>query len=62
MKLTIVTMKQFSSLNLLNGVQMNTKDLPRTAIVLRIKFQNTVEKLIANSAGFRIKFLTGKVR
>lgn len=65
MKLTVVTIKQFTSLNLnylLNSVQMDTKDLSRTAIVIRIKLQNTVEKQIENLVGLRISFLIGKVR
>lgn len=65
MKLTVVTIKQFTSLNLnylLNSVQMDTKDLSRTAIVIRIKLQNTVEKQIENLVGLRINFLIGKVR
>lgn len=65
MKLTVVTIKQFTSLNLnylLNSVQMDTKDLSRTAIVIRIKLQNTVEKQIETLVGLRINFLIGKVR
>lgn len=65
MKLTVVTIKQLTSLNLnylLNSVQMDTKDLSRTAIVIRIKLQNTVEKQIENLVGLRINFLIGKVR
>lgn len=65
MKLTVVTIKQFTSLNLnylLNSVQMDTKDLSRTAIVIRIKLQNTVEKQIENLVDLRINFLIGKVR
>lgn len=65
MKLTVVTIKQFTSLNLnylLNSVQMDTKDLSRTAIVIRIKLQNAVEKQIENLVGLRINFLIGKVR
>ena len=65
MKLTVVTIKQFTSLNLnylLNSVQMDTKDLSRTAIVIRIKLQNTVEKQIETLVGLKINFLIGKVR
>ena len=58
MKLTVVTVKQFASVNL-NGLensgQMNTKDLSGIAIVIRIKLENTVEKQITTLTGNRRK-------
>ena len=45
MKLTVVTVKQSTSVNL-NHVQMNRKDMPGIANVIRIKLQNTVGKYI----------------
>ena len=41
-----------------NCVQMNAKDLPGIAILIRMKFQNTVAKQITTLAGIRIKLLT----
>ena len=53
MKLTLVTVKQSTSVNLnglYNCVQMSTKDLSGTAIVVRMKLQNTVGKQITTLA------------
>ena len=47
MKLTVVTAKQSTSLNLngpKNRVQINTKDLSGIAVVKPMKLQSTVEK------------------
>ena len=58
MKLSIVTAKQSSLVNikgLQNSTQMNTKDLSGIAIVKRMKLRNTVGKQITISTG--IKFL-----
>ena len=58
MKLTLVTAKQCTSVNLnglYNHVQMNTKDLSEIAIVMRMKLQNTVGKQITTFTGIRRK-------
>ena len=63
MKLTVVTVKQSTSVNLnglSNCVQMNTKDLSGIAIVIRMKLLNTVGKQITTLAGIRRKLLLGK--
>ena len=63
MKLTLVTVKQSTLVNryrLSNRVQMNTKDLPEIAIVIRMKLQNTVGKQITTLAGIRRKLLIGR--
>ena len=63
MKLTAVTVKQFTLVNLnslQNRVQMNTKDLPGIAIVIRMKLLNTVGKQITTLTGIRRKLLIGK--
>ena len=63
MKLTAVTAKQSTSVNLnsLSGcVQMNTKDLPGTAIVKRMKLRNIVGKQITVLAGIRRNLFKGK--
>ena len=39
---------------------MNIKDLPRIAIVKRMKLQNTVGEQITTSGGIRRKLLIGK--
>ena len=47
MKLTVVTAKQSTSLNLngpKNRVQINTKDMSGIVVVKLMKLQNTVEK------------------
>ena len=44
-----------------NRVQMNTRDLPGIAIVIRMKLQNTVGKQITTLTGIKRKFLIGKV-
>ena len=63
MKLTVVTAKQCTSVNLnglYNHVQMNTKDLSGIAIVIRMKLLNIVGKQITTLTGIRIKLLIGK--
>ena len=63
MKLTVVTGKQFTSVNLIglqNSIQMNKKDLSRIAIVKRIKLQNNVGKQITTLAEIRRKLLIRK--
>ena len=50
MKLTAITVKQSTSVNLnglLNLDQMDTKDLSTIAILIRTKLQNTVGKQIS---------------
>ena len=54
MKVTIVTVVQFTLVNL-NG-QMNTKDLSGIAIVIRIKMLNTAGKQIITLIGIRRVF------
>ena len=64
MKLTVVTAKQFTSVNLnraSNCVQINTRDLSGIANVKRIKLGNTVGKQITTLARIRRKLLRGKV-
>ena len=54
MKLTAVTTKQSTPLNLndpWNRVQMNTEDLSGLAIVKRMKLWNTVEKKVTTQMG-----------
>ena len=63
MKLTVVTVKQSSLVNLnsvSNRVQMNTKDLSGIAIVIRMKLLNTDGKKITTLTGIRRKLLIGK--
>ena len=63
MKLTVVTVKEFTLGNL-NGLksrgQMNTKDLSGIAIVVRMKLINTAGKLIITLTGIKRKLLIGK--
>ena len=63
MKLTVVTVKEFTLGNL-NGLknrgQMNTKDLSGIAIVIRMKLINTAGKLIITLTGIKRKLLIGK--
>ena len=64
MKMTVVTAKQFTLINLnvpLNHVQMKTRDLSVITIVKRMKLRNTVGKYITTLAGIRRKLLIGKV-
>ena len=63
MKLTIVTVKQSTSVNLNgqeNRVQMNTKDLSRIAIVISMKLLNTAGKQTITLTGIKRKLLIGK--
>ena len=63
MKLTVVTVKQSTSVNLNgqeNRVQMNTKDLSRIAIVISIKLLNTAGKQTTTLTGIKRKLLIGK--
>ena len=63
MKLTIVTVKQSTSVNLNgqeNRVQMNTKDLSRIAIVISMKLLNTAGKQTTTLTGIKRKLLIGK--
>ena len=63
MKLTVVTVKQFTLVNLnglSNRVQMNTKHLSGIAIVIRMKLLNTAGKQIITLTGIRRKLLIGK--
>ena len=63
MKLTVVTVKQFTLVNLNgleNRVQMKTKDLSRIAIVIRMKLLNTTGKQIITLTGIRRNLLIGK--
>ena len=63
MKLTVVTVKQSTSVNLnglSNCVQMNTKDLSGIAIMIKMNLLNTVGKQITTLAGIRRKLLLGK--
>ena len=56
MKLTVVTVKQFTLVNLnglQNNVQINTKDLSVIAILIRMKLLNTDGKQIATLTGIR---------
>ena len=63
MKLTVVTVKQSTSVNLNgqeNRVQMNTKDLSRIAIVISMKLLNTAGKQTTTLTGIKRKLLIGK--
>ena len=63
MKLTVVTVKQCTSVSLnrlKNRVQRDTKDLSEISIVIRKKLENTVEKQIITLAEIRRKLLTEK--
>ena len=63
MKLTVVTVTQFTLVNLnglKNRVQMNTKDLSGIAIVIRMKLLNNAEKQIINLTGIKRTLLIGK--
>ena len=63
MKLTVVTVKQCTSVSLnrlKNRVQRDTKDLLGISIVIRKKLENTVEKQIITLAEIRRKLLTEK--
>ena len=63
MKLTVVTVKQCTSVSLnrlKNRVQRDTKDLSGISIVIRKKLENTVEKQIITLAEIRRKLLTEK--
>ena len=63
MKLTVVTVKQCTSVSLnrlKNHVQRDTKDLSGISIVIRKKLENTVEKQIITLAEIRRKLLTEK--
>ena len=63
MKLTVVTVKQSTSVNLnglQNRVQMNAKDPSGIAIVIRMKLLNTAGKQITTLTGIRRKLLIGK--
>ena len=63
MKLTAVTAKNSTSLNLnslYDRVQMNTKDLLGIAIVKRMKLQDNAGMQIRTLSGIRRKFLIGK--
>ena len=63
MKLTVVTVKQFTLVNL-NGlencIRMNTTDLSGIVIVIGMKLRNIVGKQITTLTGIRIKLLIGK--
>ena len=64
MKLTVVTVKQSTSVNLndlSNRVQVNTKDLSGIAIVIRMKLLSTAGKQITTLTEIRRKLLIGKV-
>ena len=61
MKLTVVTVKQFTWVNLngiKNCVQMNTKDL--SMIMIRMKLLNTAGKQIITLTGIRRNLLIEK--
>ena len=63
MILTVVTVKQSTSVNLnvlQNRVQMSTKDLSGIAIVIRMRLLNTAGKQITTLIGIRRKLLIGK--
>ena len=63
LKLTVVTAKHSTSMNLnylLYRVQTNTKDLSGVAILKIMKLQNTVRKQITTLAGIRRKLLIEK--
>ena len=63
MKLTVITPKQSTLVNLNgleNRVQMNTRDLSGIAIVKRMKLQNTAGRQIATLARIIRKLLIGK--
>ena len=63
MKLTVVTVKQFTLVNLNgleNRVQMNTRDLSGIAIVIRMKLLKTAGKQIITLTGIRRKLLIRK--
>ena len=63
MKLTVVTVKQSTSVNLNgqeNRVQMNTKDLSRIAIVISMKLLNTAGKQTTTLTEIKRKLLIGK--
>ena len=63
MKLTVVTVTQFTLVNLnglKNRVQMNTKDLSGIAIVIRMKLLNNAENQIINLTGIKRTLLIGK--
>ena len=63
MKLTVVTVKQCTSVSLnrlKNRVQRDTKDLSGISIVIRKKLEKTVEKQIITLAEIRRKLLTEK--
>ena len=63
MNLTVVTVKQCTSVSLnrlKNRVQRDTKDLSGISIVIRKKLENTVEKQIITLAEIRRKLLTEK--
>ena len=63
MKLTVVTVKQSTSVNLNgqeNRVKMNTKDLSRIAIVISMKLLNTAGKQTTTLTGIKRKLLIGK--
>ena len=63
MKLTVVTVRQSTSVNLnglLNRFQKNTKDLSGIAIVIGMKLLNTAGKQIITLTRIRRKLLTGK--
>ena len=63
MKLTVVTVKQCTSVSLnrlKNRVQRDAKDLSGISIVIRKKLENTVEKQIITLAEIRRKLLTEK--
>ena len=63
MKLIAVTLKQSSSVNLrgLSGLyQMDTKDLPRIAIVKKLTWRKFVGNKISTLARIKIRLLIGK--
>ena len=63
MKLTVVTVTQFTLVNLnglKNRVQMNTKDLSGIAIVIGMKLLNNAENQIINLTGIKRTLLIGK--
>ena len=63
MKLTVVTVKQFTLVNLndlYNRDQMNTKDLSEIAFEIRMKLLNTTGKQITTLTRIRRKLLIGK--
>ena len=63
MKLTVVTVKQSTSVNLISlqsRIQINTKDLSVIVIVIRMKLLKTAGKQIKTLTRIRIKLLIGK--